>query len=385
MDPTLTTVQACVVAMAHLRTRHPGSTAALAFVTAAGPAARDPAAIATAVREVTGAELIIGCCGGWVWSESGAPGEAGVCVLVISGCNAVAALAPQLGRDPAGAARRLSRELTAGSEAPDLPLVLLLFDPRRLRPAPFLSAMREGLPPGTPVLGGGSAVENGSAWLLLAHTTSGGGLEIGVREDAALAVSLPGTRMTWGLTQSFQPITDAMEITAVHGRDLQGLDGRDAWSVLSEHVDPGLLIDDAWRWRAMTAAMPARTPDDRTHYRLIPIEAVDPGRRTVRLASPVPAGGRLAFNLRDTQRAGRDLRAMLQRLRIRSAGARFGLHIDAADRGGALFGSEEHDRRNVAEAFPGLPVVGWRAPRQLAPLQGFPEAHFSSAALLLMA
>ncbi len=281
-DPRLAGQAATLAARAHLALTGSREPIDLALVFASGRGAQDAAPILEAVAELSEARQIVGCSAAAVSTEAGTL-EDGVAVMLLQGSFAVVASAGALERDPAGAARSLGRRLHRRGEGPGA--VLLLVDPRSLRGPAFLDALRDALPPGTPIFGGAAGLTAGRCWVAGGPTRPRPPV---AQADAVVAIGLPEMPLRFCLALASPPDSPDSPRTAA--------------------------FDD----------------------------------RQLRLEEP-PAPGRL-----------RD--------------ARFALLID---------GPQGVGPGPVAAALPGLPLIGWRGPRLIAPVDARPAELIGGSALII--
>jgi small ligand-binding sensory domain FIST len=385
-DTVQAATEASIAAMAHLNATGPGLGCDLALVLSSGCHSEAPGVISRIVARATGAKVIAGCSGSLLLTDQGLlESKHGVVVLVIRGIDTTAATWPSLALDPSGAGRGLSRALARGRpENQDSAVsgpILALVDPRSLRARLFLRSLRDGLPPGTPVLGGGASVEDGEAWVL-AQTMDEDGDSLVGSEDAVAGVCLHNCTVSWGITQSFQAVSELMEVTRIEQDHLLELDGLPALPRLLDLVPDELACDPIALRQDCVLGFPVSGPDQRQHIR--PIYVGQARGQGLQISKRLKIGDRVLLAQRDPQLAARDLRDMVKKLRQRApATPAFGLFINSTDRGDQLFEQPNHGISAIRSAFPDLPILGWHTPRQLAPMEGEPQAMASGAVVAL--
>lgn len=106
------------------------------------------------------------------------------------------------------------------------------------------------------------------------------------------------------------------------------------------------------------------------HLALQAIQGVDPSRGSLIMGSEVQLDSRVAFAVRDPHSARTDLDAQLRSLNRYCAGTapEFGLYVNCAGRGRALYKSQDVDVRLIRAQFPGMPFIGLSSTFELAPL-----------------
>jgi small ligand-binding sensory domain FIST len=94
---------------------------------------------------------------------------------------------------------------------------------------------------------------------------------------------------------------------------------------------------------------------------------------------------RIAFAVRDARAARADFDAMLRSLERDLAGGapEFGIFLNCAGRGSALYGSPDVDTRAVRGRFNGLPLAGMQSSFEIAPYGGRPTLQLYTGVLAL--
>ena len=386
-DSVQAATEAAIAAMAHLNVMGSGTGCDLALVLSSGGHNEAPGVISRVVSRATGARAIAGCSGSMLLTDQGLVSEKhGVVVMVIRGLEASAATWPSLALDPSGAGRGLARALSHskssdGSNQSASGPILTLVDPRSLRARLFLRSLRDGLPPGTPILGGGASVEDGDAWVLAQELDNESDSLVGA-EDAVAGICLRNCEVSWGITQSFQTVSGLMEATHVDGDNLIELDGLPALPRLLDLVPDDLACDPRALRQNCVLGFPMSGPDQRQHIR--PVYIGQARGQGLLLSKQIKQGQKLLLARRDPDLAERDLRDMVEKLRRRAPqNPAFGLFINSTDRGDQLFDRPDHGIAAIQSAFPHLPLLGWHTPRQLAPMEGEPQALVSGAVVLI--
>ena len=386
-DTVQAATEASIAAMAHLNATSTGTGCDLALVLSSGCHSEAPGIVSRIVARATGARNISGCSGAMLFTDQGLLEERhGIVVLVVRGLQPTAATWPSLALDPSGAGRGLSKALARGpkesqEEGGIRGPILTLVDPRSLRARLFLGALRDGLPPGTPVLGGGASVEDGEAWVL-AQSMEGDPDALVGAEDAVAGMCLNGCSAAWGITQSFQTISEVMEVTKIEGDCLFELNGKPALSTLLELVPDELACNPVALRQDCILGFPLLGPDHRQHLR--PIYIGQARGQSLQISKRLKQGDKVLLAQRDPQLAARDLRDMMNSLRRRAPQRpAFGIFINSCDRGDQLFDQPDLGIRAVQETWPDLPFLGWHTPRQLASMEGEPQALVSGAVMTI--
>lgn len=102
------------------------------------------------------------------------------------------------------------------------------------------------------------------------------------------------------------------------------------------------------------------------------VHGVDPIRRGLMISDELRKGQRVAFAIRDGQAARADLESTAREVhrQLHGAAARFGLYINCAGRGSALYGAADVDTRILRERFGEMPLLGISSAFEIAPYAG---------------
>lgn len=215
--------------------------------------------------------------------------------------------------------------------------------------------------------------------------------------DGVFAGGLSGVAFTEAVplvsrvSQGCLPIAARHSITAAEGQLVLELDGRPALDVLLDELKlPDLQARDAIpRLRQTLAGLSDATSDERRRagafgpdVRVRHLIGVDPGRRAVALADLVPEHGELAFCMRNTEAARRDLVRVCTEIReefepaaeLLASGAEVGasdepaaariagaVYVSCAGRGGPHFGAPSAELAIVRRSLGDVPLVGFFA------------------------
>ena len=370
--------QATIAAKAHLMATGDGRETDLALILAT-----QEVCIATATRvvaELSAAKVAVGCNADGILTEQGLLEGAGVAVLMVNGTHTTLGSGRDMVTDPAGAARSVVRNLARHPDDETEPLsnestlLTLVGSPGQPSPAhierrqQFLDALRNELPPGLPIFGGGVTAERAAPWAAVTGPMVPDGDAFA--GDAALGIGLHNTRASWGVSSDHQPLEDPLSVDRCHGRIIEMLSNRPAAEVLRDLCIRMNEPEDSDWGLVRTINGPGEHP----FFERLEILAVNPDDGTILLSEPVPERSQVQFTLPDSDRASRDLNAMLSDLRRRGP-----------DRPvfGVVHTQNPSGIAAVNRAFPNTPLIGWRTRGGIAPRQGIPT-HHSAAAVVTM-
>jgi len=342
-----------------------GADAAFLF---AGPGhQRELKALLEAARAELGTSRIVGALAHGVLGagheEEDGPG---VSVLALRGLEAEPLWVPDL----AGREARLADELRArlGGGARQGDLVVLLPDPRVLRPGPLLEAAEAGAD-GAAVVGAGAGDLVAEAPLVWSGTQLGSGALAGM-------VLRGAGRARVGVTQACRPVTPPLRVTAARGPWVLELDGRPALDLYREAAG-GPLADDLPRAAAsVLAALPAdpTAPLLPGSYRVRNVAGFAEDRGAFAVAEPVERGAFLALVQREPETARADLLAMLEGLgEAPAGGAGLALYFDCCARGAGFFGVPGLESAYLQRALGPTPLAGMFGSCELGPVAGRAE------------
>jgi len=324
----------------------------LALVFASGAPAAAPALLTTAVQEVTGARVVMGCSGAGVLTEAGELEGDGVAVLAVHSITARTAQRSGL-RTPQAISLALS-----DLELADHGAVIALFDAMTVSGVEAAAAIQRQLPRSVPVLGGGALGMTSEPWVLA------GPPDAPASPDAIAAAWLPEVQCRWGLSHACQPLTAPVPITEAEGGVILTIGGRRAIDVLREAVRAPMMADlEHMATRIFFGiADPGQPPLIR------PLLGIDPHGGAVAVGGlPVQTGQTVTVMVRDAAYARSGISQMLTEQLIGGDPA-FGLFIKGAGRGQALYGELAGiETALVAQALPGVPIAGFLSGCELAP------------------
>jgi len=246
------------------------------------------------------------------------------------------------------------------------PTVLLFLESNAFGPAS--AAPLQDLRVTRYLFGGGTIGQPGAAALSPDGTLVTGSLALIIRGLSAPAIR---TAHSCRLLGPLRPIT------ACRGTLLEEIDGQPALDVLAEcgeHLPDRQLLLLALADEEGSEATESRRPP----LIVRGIQGVDPDRRSLVLSEQLRPGMRVAFAVRDAHAARDDLEAMTRELERDIAGAapRFGLYVNCAGRGSALYDAPDVDTKILRSRFPGVPFAGVASAFEIAP-------HFGRPALQL--
>lgn len=188
-----------------------------------------------------------------------------------------------------------------------------------------------------------------------------------------------------GVTRASRLITPLRPITRISGSMILEIDGEDALDVLSaagQQLGGQPLI--------FVALANDDQPDSGASNRvqevvLRPIQGVDPTRRGIVVGDNVEESTLAAFAIRDAPAAREDLESMTRDLLRHSAGAapRFGVYVNCAGRGRALYSAVNVDTRLIRARLGDIPLVGLQSAFELAPYAGGLALHLYTGVLAL--
>lgn len=322
--------------------------------------------VARAVAESCPGIPAVVASGAWVLHRDGElEGDSAAAVLVYGGKPATVFATRTDGEGLGVELRDTLERLTVDSA----PAVFLLCDPARFDPGELAPLASLALAPR--VFGAGTIGSPGIA---------------AISAEGAITTGPCAALVFHGLTAPIIEVSPACkilspyhEITAHDGGMVLRLDDEPALDVLSR---AGEQLDQ----QVQLFAALAEDPDAsalRPRVLLRPIRGVDPVRRGLFIGEPPDAGARMAIAARDADGARADLEAMVQRVRQRTAGAalRFGLYVNCAGRGSALYNAFDVDSRILRTALPGMPLIGMSSAFELAPHADRPRLHLHTGVL----
>jgi small ligand-binding sensory domain FIST len=267
----------------------------------------------------------------------------------------------------------------------DAAAVVLIADPFSISVPPLLARLGEiGLADrrggAIPLLGGlasGSSQPGGNILLL----------DEGVHVDGAVGLSLHGDlEVSSVVSQGCRPIGRPFVVTAAEGHSIRSLGGQPALaaarevameldSLAQEQLRRGLLVG--------IAADEHRDRFGRGDFLIRTVVAGNTRSGELVLNDRVRPGRTIQFHVADASTARADLELLLdaEQLRARPHAA---LLFACTARGRRLYGEPHHDAATIQRRLGPLPLAGFHASAEIAPLGGRPALHAFAAALALL-
>jgi small ligand-binding sensory domain FIST len=295
-------------------------------------------------------------------------------VLAIAGLEAHPFLVSELARDAAAVGEEIAARL-GGSPRPE-DLIVLLPDPRALRPDVLLQGVRAAL-------GCARVVGAGAADPLSQQPLQWSGLEIesGALAGIALRAASP-PRL--GVTQACRPASELLTVTRSEGNWILELDGRPALDVYRE-VARGPLAEDLRRAASfLLVALPrdAAAPLEPGGYLVRNVAGFATERRAFALPERPATGDRIALVQREPEAAREDLKHMLEPLGGRMPA--LGLYFDCCARGANFFGVPGLEAAYLQQAFGAAPLAGMFGSCEIGPIAGSVELLTYTGVLALI-
>jgi hypothetical protein len=167
------------------------------------------------------------------------------------------------------------------------------------------------------------------------------------------------------------------EISEVRGAMVLSIEGEPALEVLSTVAHA--LVDQPLVFVALSTEPAADSA--RPALLLRAVQGVDPSRHGLIVSEEVKKGMRMAFAIRDASAARADFEMRIREIARESAGAapRFGICLNCAGRGAALYKNPDTDLRMLKARFGDIPWVGLFSSFEIAPHGGEPALQLYTA------
>ena len=171
------------------------------------------------------------------------------------------------------------------------------------------------------------------------------------------------------------------EISAVRGSMVLAIEGEPALEVLSTVAHA--LVDQPLVFVALSTE--SGLDSVRPPLLLRAVQGVDPARHGLIVSEEVKKGMRMAFAIRDASAARADFEMRIRELGRQAAGAapRFGICLNCAGRGVALYKAPDTDLRMLKARFGEIPWVGMFSSFEIAPHGAEPALQLYSGVVAL--
>jgi small ligand-binding sensory domain FIST len=189
------------------------------------------------------------------------------------------------------------------------------------------------------------------------------------------------------VSQGCRPIGDPMIITALDGDMILGLGGRPALTMLREmfqklpNHERAMAIDALLIGRAITEYSDTFSHGD---FLIRNVQGVDADVDGVLVTDRFQVGQTVRFHVRDASGADTDLTTLLGRVGNGEISPLAGLLFSCNGRGHRMFSQPNHDALAIDQHFQGLPLSGFFAAGEFAPVGNRNLTHgFTAVAAFL--
>ena len=189
------------------------------------------------------------------------------------------------------------------------------------------------------------------------------------------------------VSQGCRPIGDPMIITALDGNMILGLGGRPALPMLRDMFqklpthERAMAIESLLIGRAITEYSDTFSYGD---FLIRNVQGVDPDVDGVMVTDRFQVGQTIRFHVRDALGADTDFTTLLNRLSKGTNQNKAGLLFSCNGRGQRMFPQSNHDALAIDQSFPGLPLSGFFAAGEFAPVGNRNLTHgFTAVAAFL--
>lgn len=235
--------------------------------------------------------------------------------------------------------------------------------------------------PVVPILGGYCSSQNwDSANLLFCNDR--------ILSQGGVGLVLP-PELQWQtiVSQGCRPIGDPMIITSLDGDVILGLGGRPALQMLKEMFqklpthERAMAIEALLIGRAITEYSDTFSHGD---FLIRNVQGVDEEVGGVIVTDRFQVGQTIRFHVRDAEGADSDFTTLLNRLNRGDMEKKACLVFSCNGRGHRMFARPNHDALAIDQSFPGLPITGFFAAGEFAPVGNRNLTHgFSAVAAFL--
>lgn len=339
-------------------------------------------AIARKIRDVTGAKTVVGASShGVLTEEQEIERHPAVAVMALAAdeIHVRSFLIENLQENNFIAGEKAGTIIQAGGLAPQM--TVLFPDPFSFQ-SPFFFDGFESAAGYVPLLGGcaGEEGSDGKTYQIENNRAA---------FDAVSGLAFSGRfRTETGLTRSCQPFGEPFRITRAEGNMIYEMDGRPAYDILLESIShfPFQNADQVLDRVFLGTPLRSFQTEFSNHYLIRNIMGVNVKKGMLACVAPVEEGEFVTFAMRDPVLARQDMRIMLDDLkgRVEPSKPAFGFYFNCGARGEALYNAPNADIAMIREAFPGVPLLGFFAYGEIAPVDHVNHLHYHSGVLTLV-
>ena len=336
------------------------------------------------IKGLSGARNVVGASAYGVITEDGElERQAAVAVMVIGSdeIDTQSFLLPNLQENNMRAGENLARQLQ--SSGLNANLMLLFPDPFSFQSNAFFDGF-ENAHGYLPIIGG-AAGEDGREEKT--YQMEGDRVTF----DAISGLALAGNfRTEIAVTRSCQPFGEPCRITRAEGNMIYEIDGRPAYDILLESLSQIECDNPEQIFERVFLGVPVRsfqTDFLGSPYLIQNIMGVNVKKGMLATMSPVEEGEFVTFTVRDPALARKDMREILEGLKLRLDGVKppMAFYFNCCARGEMLYGKSNEDTTLIRRYFPDVPVLGFFTYGEIAPLDHVNHLHHHSGVLTMIA
>ncbi len=242
-------------------------------------------------------------------------------------------------------------------------LLCLFPDTYNFEAEPFMNTLVSQLP--SVAIVGGGATEDGS----VGETFQFCGDVVSSNSVAGMMLS-GDFQIDTGAALACAPLGRTHTVTSVQGNTILALDGRRAYDVFSEAAGP--LITDLRRALGFVfLGIPLENGGERLrrgNFYVRNVIGASPEHGAIAVAHRPQLGDTVGFVLRDGEGSRKELKAMLESLKVSAKAPGFGLYFDCVSRGAGLYNIPDHDAAYIGQFFEQVPIAGFFTGFEFGPL-----------------
>lgn len=182
--------------------------------------------------------------------------------------------------------------------------------------------------------------------------------------------SLHGCTGQIGVSHGIRALTGPVEVTESNAHELIRLNGRLALHTLMRELPLEARELERIPLHRIYVALIHGEPTSaftQARYRLIPIVSTDPTHNTLTLVEPIPEGAYVFLGLRQPLAAEASMRTSIARTATQLEYAPdFAIMVSSSARGASFYHGDDHDLRIMIQHYPGMPIIGCYADREIA-------------------
>lgn len=193
-----------------------------------------------------------------------------------------------------------------------------------------------------------------------------------IQESGRISLGIGHVNAGFAVAQSFKTLTQPRRINASDGLDVINIDGQPALDMLLDSLPDEMRNQPNLPLHQLLSGVVFGNPVNAIkegRFQLDHIISTNPQSHTITLTSELQPNEHMFLAIRDTSAAERDMQESIDTAQKRlGSQPDFGLLFPCFGRGPSFYGGRDRDIEILADAFPGMPFIGFYGNGEIGPM-----------------